>query len=327
MKTIRSALILSVFLSLQTLVPGNALAQKESCKQCSFLGCLKGTIKQKEAMRDAYNELAKKWDRFWIKTDGGSSVPINQIDQSKMSPLDRMMNAEILNPQFTQLQKDESDLASRIGSPTGCGYAGNVEIETNSITCVIDMKKAEMSKEAMPCQELYDSAMRHETMHQQICEKRKGKGVYPNIVLLTPAGKAREEAAGYSQEIAELQKMAKELSKKCGYQASGHMADLVFSGTICDLEKPFTVYGSIINYQFKFTPSSPTTGTFKVSAQGMMVTALGGGSYVIEGADTDKPRIRTMGGALGRSPVGERWGEGTIYIDLSPSETGECGQK
>jgi len=327
MKTIRSALILSAFLSLQILSPGNALAQKESCKQCSFLACLKGTIRQKEAMRDAYNELAKKWDKIWVKTDGDSRVPINQIDQPKMHTLARLMNAGLLNSQFTQLQKEEGDLATQIGEPKGCGYAGNVEIETNSISCVIDMKKAEMAKEAMPCKELYESAMRHETMHQQMCEKRKGKGVFPNIVLLTPAGKAREEAAGYSQEIAELQKMAKELSKKCGYQASGKMADLTFSGTICDLEKPFTVYGSIINYQFKFTPSSPTTGSFKVSAAGMMVTAMGGGSYVIEGVDTDKPRIRTMGGALGRSPVGERWGEGTVYIDLSPSESGECGQK
>jgi len=58
----------------------------------------------------------------------------------------------------------------------------------------------------------------------------------------------------------------------------------------------------------------------------MMVTAMGGGGYVIEGTDSEQPRIKTMGGALGRSPVGERWGEGTIYIDLTPLDTGECGE-
>jgi hypothetical protein len=58
-----------------------------------------------------------------------------------------------------------------------------------------------------------------------------------------------------------------------------------YSGVICHLEKPFTLYGSIMNYTFKFTPSSVTTGKVHIVAAGMMVTVHGGGSYVIQGLD------------------------------------------
>lgn len=108
-----------------------------------------------------------------------------------------------------------------------------------------------------------------------------------------------------------------------GYRAAGKTADLSYSGTICDLEKPFTVNGSVIGYKFNFTPSSATGGKVTITAAGMMVTAEGGGSYTIEGIDSDKPRIAVNASVAGHSPVGSKTGSGTIYIDLIPL-TDEC---
>ena len=139
------------------------------------------------------------------------------------------------------------------------------------------------------------------------------------------ADRAQEEVEAYGAQIKALRAALGSL--RCGYRASGKIGDLVFSGTICDLEKPFTVNGSIIGYKFNFTPSSTYSGTFKVTAAGMSVTVAGGGTYTIEGLDSDKPRIATMGSAEGHSPVGSREGGGKAYIDLTPlGDSNECGQ-
>ena len=76
------------------------------------------------------------------------------------------------------------------------------------------------------------------------------------------------------------------------------------------------------------TPASSYAGTFQVSAAGMSVTVEGGGTYQIEGLDSDKPRIATMGSAVGHSPVGSLTGGGKVYIDLTPlADANECGQQ
>ncbi len=108
-----------------------------------------------------------------------------------------------------------------------------------------------------------------------------------------------------------------------GYRATGKPADVDWSGAICSLEKPFTVSGSVINYKLNFTPSSPTGGTAAIAGAGMSVVAMGSGTYKVEGADTDKPRIALTQSTVGHSPVGSRTGNGTIYIDLVPLETNE----
>lgn len=112
--------------------------------------------------------------------------------------------------------------------------------------------------------------------------------------------------------------------KMPGYKATGQTADLAYSGVICSLERPFTVFGSIINYKFEFTPTSATGGTATITAAGMMVTSEGGGNYTIERADTDDPRIAFAATAVGHSPVGSKTGSGILYIDLVPLDTDEC---
>lgn len=112
-----------------------------------------------------------------------------------------------------------------------------------------------------------------------------------------------------------------------GYSATGQTADMHYSGVICDLEKPFTVNGSLINYKFNFNPTSATAGTATISASGMSVVAEGGGTYTIEGANTDRPRIALVANTTGYTAVGARSGGGTVYIDLVPLGTCECREK
>jgi len=326
MKSPRRILIfLTALLSLQTLTAFAVFAQQETCKQCKFAGCVRSAIKQKAAMRDAYSELAKKWDKFWVNTDTGTSTPLDQINLQALVPVSRVLTMSLLNLEFTQLRKDEEDLATRVGAPAGCGYNPNesLEMETNSIKCEMDLLKAKKAEAASPCKELYEIAFRHEALHMQKCQDRKGNQALP-AVMLTPAGKAREEAAAYAQEIEELKKLLKCQS----YQAAGQFIKLVFSGMICDLEKPFTVNGkSMLDFTFQFTPSSASAGNVAISMSGYGGTGKGGGTYTIEGVETDKPRIAVTGSYIGRFAKGSAKGNGPLYIDLIPLETSECDQK
>lgn len=92
----------------------------------------------------------------------------------------------------------------------------------------------------------------------------------------------------------------------------------VFSGAICSLEMPFTVTGtgSHLVVTYKLVPSSAKAGTWTFSGSGPgSSTATGGGSYTIEGADSNTPRILTV----------EARGQ-TGHLDLVPLETDECNQ-
>ncbi|MDL1870902.1 hypothetical protein FBR05_01700 [Deltaproteobacteria bacterium PRO3] len=163
----------------------------------------------------------------------------------------------------------------------------------------------------------------HEAVHLIFCVTI---GFFP-YEEMHAADRAQEEVEAYAAQIKVLREILDSLKPKCkSYRASGRTADLVYSGVICSLEQPFTVSGSIINYKFNFTPSSATSGTVNISAAGMMVTGAGGGTYNIEGVDTDKPRIAITASVVGHSPVGSRTGSGTVYIDLTPLETSECDQ-
>ncbi|MFO1464064.1 MAG: hypothetical protein U1F66_09810 [bacterium] len=326
MKTSRRVLLfLTALLTLQTVTAYNALAQKETCKQCKFAGCIRSAIKQKEAMRDAYSELAKKWEKFWVNTDKGMRTPLDQVNLQKLYPTARILTLGLLNSEFTQLRKDEEELATRVGAPAGCGYSPteNLEMETDSIKCSIDMLKARKAEDASPCKELYEIAFRHEALHMQKCQQRKGNKALP-AVMLTPAGKAREEAAAYAQEIAELKKLLKCKS----YQASGQFLRLVISGLICDIEKPFTLKGkSMLDFTFKFTPSSASAGSVVISMSGYGGTGAGSGSYTIQGIETENPKMTVIASYTGRFPPGSAMGSGPLQIDLVPLETSECDQQ
>jgi hypothetical protein len=116
--------------------------------------------------------------------------------------------------------------------------------------------------------------------------------------------------------------------KQQGYRATGQEGGFVYSGVICSLDKPFTVNGTGFRTDaYEFVPSSATAGTWSFNTKWDIATFEGSGSYTIEGADTDKPRILLQGSGSGTIPPGRVQGSGgTGHIDLVPLETDECNK-
>lgn len=115
------------------------------------------------------------------------------------------------------------------------------------------------------------------------------------------------------------------------YRATGRLGDLETSGVICSLDEPFTIHGTIIGYpmkyMFNFTPSSSNAGTVEWAGSGYLVTAKGGGTYTIEGRETDSPKIvMKTESNVGHAPPGSASGPlGTgKFVDLVPLDTKEC---
>lgn len=137
----------------------------------------------------------------------------------------------------------------------------------------------------------------------------------------------REPATGRLSRITETFRAVITILGR-GYRATGQTGDVTYSGVICKLEDPFTVTGtsSLNSYPFKFVPNSGrgTSGTVSFNAAVPGIKMEGSGSYIIEGWRTDKPRIAMTMGSVGHTPLGSRYGGGTVYIDLVPLETDEC---
>ena len=72
------------------------------------------------------------------------------------------------------------------------------------------------------------------------------------------------------------------------YTASGG-SPVVFSGTVTDLTKAFTLHGEGPGFTvtFSFTPSSATKGAVSYTGSGDGVTLKGAGTYTIAGKDPD----------------------------------------
>jgi hypothetical protein len=109
-----------------------------------------------------------------------------------------------------------------------------------------------------------------------------------------------------------------------GYRATGSDGEFTYSGTICDLTKPFTVVSQNQGmFTFKFTPSGDGragTGTWDGSYGSVYWT--GGGPYTIEGFDSENPKIVFVTHET-VSPGAS--GNGTFHIDLIPLDGNECG--
>jgi len=91
---------------------------------------------------------------------------------------------------------------------------------------------------------------------------------------------------------------------------------------------PFQCYISVFTFPFKFVPDPVTTakGTYGFNTKWGEITMEGSGSYMIKGADTEKPRIIYQGSANMTGPQMP-----TIHtvlaglIDLVPPlDTDEC---
>jgi hypothetical protein len=112
-----------------------------------------------------------------------------------------------------------------------------------------------------------------------------------------------------------------------GYRASGSDASTSYSGTVCGLDKPFTVTANntLVQYPLNFTPSTGTAGTVNYSATWGPLRLTGNGTYVVEGLETDKPRIVvTQAKSTLTGPPRSATGTGPAHIDLTPLDSNEC---
>ena len=114
-----------------------------------------------------------------------------------------------------------------------------------------------------------------------------------------------------------------------GYKASGWNEHVEFTGVICSLDQPFTISApwglGDQTMDLKFVPANGTWSYYN-NYQG--ITAKGGGTYTLEGAGTDKPRLLVQGTGTGIiTGLGQKTASYPVVssFDLTPLETDECG--
>ena len=183
---------------------------------------------------------------------------------------------------------------------------------------------AAMDKSA--CTGIGEALKAHENVHMNFCKR---VGIKPYMAM-HGADRAREEAEAYGAQIKVLRDTIAKLH--CGYRVSEQIADTKLSGIICSLEKPFTITGSnpVMGYSFEYTPSSVTTGTWNLkTSTSLPIKGFGSGTYTIEGANTDTPRLVMGGSSGGHTPVGtvsKSFGPGASDFKLIPLDSDECSQ-
>ena len=175
-------------------------------------------------------------------------------------------------------------------------------------------------KSLAACTGIAAAIQAHEDVHTHSC--LRGFVAFFNR---NGADRAQEEVEAYGAQMKVLRDIIASL--RCGYRATGQDGPVVYSGVICSLEEPFTVTGThpLFTFPFKFVPSSPTAGMMTYGTSGSGISAAGGGPYVIEGADTDRPRIVVNSQSTASSRAATTSGGGTATIKLVPlDKPGEC---
>lgn len=199
---------------------------------------------------------------------------------------------------------------------------------TNEELCRRSDESAEALEEAKKksaCAGIAQAIQVHEDWHLNFC---RTIGYRPYWLGMHGADRAQEEVEAYGEQIKVLRaEIAKVLKKNCkGYSASGSDGPTSYSGTICSLDKEFTVVGhnGPLELTFKFTPSGDgRTGTGTLGGAYSVANWTGGGPYTIEGFGSDKPKIVWV---TQQTVSGKISGSGTFHIDLVPAGPGECAK-
>jgi hypothetical protein len=327
--------ILGALVSLALLAcPKFAHAQQETCIQCKHVKCLKGLIAQKQAIAAGYDKLAAKWAKLWL-VEGAAA---GQIDFQTIQASSRVSLYFDLLESYKAFDRQVDEMANAVGPPSGCSFSGPTQIETDSfLKCETNQVQLRSAQAGAPCKEIAQLLDRHEGVHRRACNTRLQKGAWTVVEsealgqvapyrMVTPAGKAREEASAYRMEITALKDLYKKALAKCQWRATGQDGPTAYSGVICNLAKPFTVTGNhpLVPLPLKFVPSSPTAGTMSYSAKWQILTMTGSARYTVEDVDTDSPRIALVPVSTLCAPVACSGGSGPASIQLVPLDTDEC---
>ena len=101
------------------------------------------------------------------------------------------------------------------------------------------------------------------------------------------------------------------------YRAAGGGGEFYGTGTICDLEKPFTISGSGVT--IKFSPSSASGGSYSYSGNMSGFAVWGGTSYTVS-ADENGGSMNGSGTGCVATPKGTFCRGGTEKYTLTPIE-------
>lgn len=105
--------------------------------------------------------------------------------------------------------------------------------------------------------------------------------------------------------------------QKRAYHAAGGGGHFHGSGTICDLEEPFTLTGSGVT--MTFTPSSAQGGSYAYQGNMSGFAVWGGTSYTVS-ADENGGSMTGTGSGCVRTPMGTRCANGTEKYTLTPTD-------
>lgn len=204
--------------------PAPARASDEDCVQCKHVDCLRNTIKRKEAMATGYDALAQRFGVGWRDARGNARM---EVDFSAYADdLARAGAYDELRRQQASLATAEEALSDSVGAAGGCPDATVSEAWTNAETC--EMRNVDKAMADAPCKQIGELIASHEGIHQAACEARAGSKKVRLIDLVTrsyvrdfpsrmvtPAGRATEEARAYRMEAAALKPLLKKAEAKC----------------------------------------------------------------------------------------------------------------
>ena len=314
------SLLVSVFATNGARQPPASRAGASSAAECSCSHLealqteLRNALRLQEAMRNKIPELRA--------LDHG-----NSLTQYKLFAENDARNGLEPPPNYDKLSKADQKALSQydfyvegfdLYDPTNPPQ-GRTSAQLCRLTPEAESKLAKV-KSLAACAGIASAVQAHEDVHTQSCLRG-----FVTFFKRNGADRAQEEVEAYEVQIKMLREIIARI--RCGYRATGQDGPVVYSGVICSLAEPFTVTGThpLFTFPFKFVPSSPTAGMMTYGTSGSGIAAAGGGPYVIEGADTDAPRIVANTRSTASSAAATTSGGGTATIKLVPlNNSGEC---
>lgn len=195
--------VIIIIVALCTLSATGAFAQGGSCSSSDYVPCLKESIEQKQQLIEVYKKLAEEYGKFYYETnDKGEKIPLDVLPRGILGGIldDKFLDYLKIHSLYSAKEKVLTDA---IASPPSCHYDTtlNLQLSTHILNCKTDIAAANVLEMSVPCRALYELAFFHEGMHINACLARSARTPDEGALLLTPAGKAKEEIKAYEMEI------------------------------------------------------------------------------------------------------------------------------
>ena len=212
-RTHRAALAAAGLLLLLSAARARADAVAQSCGDCCKMQCVEAEIVKAKFQREGYRALSQRKNM---------TLDDYQTQQRSLGAVGESVRVSLLGGLETcnyYIPADQSYAESREFIMAGFKVTrddhGNVlpsdyTLNTDLSSCKANSKALELAPKVAPCSGIGDAQVAHEMQHVADCDKRD-----PAKRQLTPAQTAAGEIAGYDVEIAQLEKLRKEIAGVC----------------------------------------------------------------------------------------------------------------